>query len=133
MWLAKGKPAYLERERLLPKDAIDLAHASGAVAVLAHPTSLGFNGPAMERFIADLAADGLDGMECEYGRYSPDLRAALRRWPTGWASPSPAAVTTTAATSPTWPWARASETSTSPTTSSTRSKPAVPKPPAFLR
>ena len=78
VWLAKGKPAYLERERLLPKDAIDLAHASGAVAVLAHPTSLGFNGPAMERFIADLAADGLDGMECEYGRYAPDLREALR-------------------------------------------------------
>ena len=78
VWLAKGKPAYLERERLAPKDAIDLAHASGAVAVLAHPTSMGFEGPAMERFIADLAADGLDGMECEYGRYSPDLRAALR-------------------------------------------------------
>jgi predicted metal-dependent phosphoesterase TrpH len=78
LWLAKGKPAYLERERLLPADAIALAHASGAVAVLAHPTSLGFNGPAMERFIADLAADGLDGMECEYGKYSPDLRAGLR-------------------------------------------------------
>jgi predicted metal-dependent phosphoesterase TrpH len=78
VWLAEGKPAYLERERLLPKDAIDLAHASGAVAVLAHPTSLGLTGPAMERFVADLAADGLDGMECEYGRYSPDLRAVLR-------------------------------------------------------
>ena len=37
------------------------------------------NGPTMERFIAGLAADGLDGMECEYGRYSPDLREALRK------------------------------------------------------
>ena len=78
VWLAKGKPAYLERERLLPADAIALAHASGAVAVLAHPTSLGFNGREMERFVEGLAADGLDGIECEYGRYSPDLRAALR-------------------------------------------------------
>ena len=50
-----GRPAYLERERLLPKDAIDLAHASGAVAVLAHPTSLGLNGSTMEQFIAGLA------------------------------------------------------------------------------
>ncbi|HEV7863056.1 MAG TPA: PHP domain-containing protein [Acidimicrobiia bacterium] len=78
VWLANGKPAYLERERLLPAEAIDLAHASGALAVLAHPTSLGFDGRELEGFVAGLAADGLDGMECEYGRYSPDLRAALR-------------------------------------------------------
>src|SRR2546423_2591519 len=38
VWLAKGKPAYLERDRLLPAQAIALAHASGAVGVLAHPT-----------------------------------------------------------------------------------------------
>jgi len=78
LWLAKGKPAYLERERLLPADAIALAHASGAVAVLAHPTSLGFAGETLEGFVAALAADGLDGVECEYGRYSPELRASLR-------------------------------------------------------
>jgi predicted metal-dependent phosphoesterase TrpH len=78
VWLGKGKPAYLERERLPPAEAIALAHASGAVAVLAHPTSLGFDAPALEAFVAGLAADGLDGMECEYGRYRPDLRAALR-------------------------------------------------------
>lgn len=78
VWLARGKPAYLERERLVPAEAISLAHASGAVAVMAHPTSLGFDGPEMERCIAGLADDGLDGLECEYGRYSPDLRAALR-------------------------------------------------------
>jgi predicted metal-dependent phosphoesterase TrpH len=78
VWLGKGKPAYLERERLLPAEAIALAHASGAVAVLAHPTSLGFEGPKLETFVAALAADGLDGMECEYGRYDRDLRAGLR-------------------------------------------------------
>jgi 3',5'-nucleoside bisphosphate phosphatase len=78
VWLAKGRPAYLERERLLPADAIALAHASGAVAVLAHPTSLGYEGSALEQFVAGLAADGLDGMECEYGRYTPELRVALR-------------------------------------------------------
>ena len=77
-WLAKGRPAYLDRERLLPAEAIRLAHASGAVAVLAHPTSLGYDGPALEQFVAGLAADGLDGMECEYGRYPPELRVTLR-------------------------------------------------------
>ena len=78
VWLAKGRPAYLDRERLLPTEAIALAHASEAVAVLAHPTSLGYDGPALEQFVAGLAANGLDGMECEYGRYPPELRAALR-------------------------------------------------------
>lgn len=78
VWLAKGRPAYLDRERLLPADAIALAHASGAVAVLAHPTSLGYENSALEEFVAGLATDGLDGMECEYGRYNPELRAALR-------------------------------------------------------
>jgi predicted metal-dependent phosphoesterase TrpH len=77
-WLAKGRPAYLDRERLLPAEAISLAHASGAVTVMAHPTSLGFDEAALEEFVAGLAAEGLDGLECEYGRYSPELRGNLR-------------------------------------------------------
>ena len=78
VWLGKGKPGYLERERLLPVDAISLAHASGAVTVLAHPMSVGFDGRRREEFVAGLVADGLDGIECEYGRYPPALRAELR-------------------------------------------------------
>ena len=46
--------------------------------MLAHPTSLGFAGETLEGFVAALAADGLDGVECEYGRYTPELRASLR-------------------------------------------------------
>ncbi|HYH50320.1 MAG TPA: PHP domain-containing protein [Acidimicrobiia bacterium] len=78
VWLANGRPAYLDRERLLPAEAIRLAHASGAVTVLAHPTSLGYDEAQLERFVAGLAADGLDGLECEYGRYPVELRARLR-------------------------------------------------------
>ena len=77
-WLGRGRPAYLERERLLPAEAVALAHASGAVAVVAHPMSLGFEGSELDEFVASLAADGLDGLECDYGRYSPDRRSDLR-------------------------------------------------------
>jgi predicted metal-dependent phosphoesterase TrpH len=77
-WLAKGKPAYLERDRLLPEDAIELTHASGAVAVLAHPTSLGMEPEALRAFVTHLAELGLDGMECDYGRFSPEERALYR-------------------------------------------------------
>ncbi|HEX7168727.1 MAG TPA: PHP domain-containing protein, partial [Acidimicrobiales bacterium] len=34
-WLAKGRPGYVEKERLTPVRALDLAAASGGVAVLA--------------------------------------------------------------------------------------------------
>ena len=78
VWLAKGKPAYLERERLAPQGRHRPGPRLGGGGGAGPPDVDGINGPAMERFIAELAADGLDGMECEYGRYSPDLRAALR-------------------------------------------------------
>ena len=77
-WLAKGRPAYFERARLTPEESIELAHASGGVAVLAHPSSLDLDDRALEEFVVALTAIGLDGLECEYGRYAPDERAAYR-------------------------------------------------------
>lgn len=77
-WLAKGRPAYFDRVRLTPEDSIDLAHASGAITVLAHPLSLDLERGALEVFLDELASAGLDGVECEYGRYTPDERAGLR-------------------------------------------------------
>ena len=73
-WLAKGQPAYFERPRLTPEESIELAHASGAVTVVAHPGSLDLPAPALDEFATELAGAGLDGLECLYGRYSPDER-----------------------------------------------------------
>lgn len=78
-WLAKGRPGYVERARLDALEAIALAHASGAVTVLAHPFSLDLPPDELDSFIAELASAGLDGIEVEYGRYQPDERAALLR------------------------------------------------------
>ena len=78
-WLATGRPAYLGRDRLTPAEAISLAHASGAVAVLAHPTTLGLDRDEAGEYIAELADTGLDGLECEYGRYPPEERAVWHR------------------------------------------------------
>ena len=77
-WLADGRPAYLDRERLDPEEAIGLAHASGAVTVVAHPTSLRLDPEALDSFVGDLADMGLDGLECEYGRFAPEVRASYR-------------------------------------------------------
>jgi 3',5'-nucleoside bisphosphate phosphatase len=77
VWLAKGRPAYLDKERLDADAAIRLAKASGGVAVLAHPYSLGLEPAETESAITELASFGLGGIEAIYGRYSPDQRQAL--------------------------------------------------------
>jgi predicted metal-dependent phosphoesterase TrpH len=75
-WLAKGRPAYFERARLSPEESIELAHASGGVTVMAHPGSLDLDDTPLDAFVSELAATGLDGLECEYGRYSREERSA---------------------------------------------------------
>lgn len=76
-YLAKGKPAYVPKDRLTPDDALRLAGASGGVTVLAHPLSLGLAPAELDRQIAELAGLGLAGIECIYGRYSPAERSGL--------------------------------------------------------
>jgi predicted metal-dependent phosphoesterase TrpH len=75
VWLGKGRPAYFERDRLGPEEAIELTHRSGGVCAIAHPGSLGLADDALDSFVGELAAAGLDGIECEYGAYSPEERA----------------------------------------------------------
>jgi len=77
VWLAKGRPAYLDKERLTADVAIRLATASRAVPVLAHPFSLGLEPAGTESSVAELVSYGLGGVEAIYGRYSPDERLAL--------------------------------------------------------
>jgi len=78
-WLAKGRPGYVEKERLSPRDALALARVSGGVPVLAHPLSLdlGAGTSELRATVEELRDLGLAGVECVYGRYSPDERATL--------------------------------------------------------
>lgn len=75
--LGTGKPAYVERDRLDAPTAIELAHASGGVTSVAHPYSMHLAPDDLDRFIGELRASGLDGLECEYARYDRSGRDAL--------------------------------------------------------
>lgn len=77
LYLAKGRPGYVEKERLAPAAAARLVRESGGVAVLAHPFSLGLEPAALEGAVAELAGLGFGGVECLYGRYSVEDRQAL--------------------------------------------------------
>ena len=70
LWLAKGRPAYVDRTRLGPEEAITLARESGAVPILAHPHTLGVHRAAdMARLLDRLVSAGLVGLEAEYSLY----------------------------------------------------------------
>lgn len=76
-YLARGRPGYVEKERLEPQSAIALAHASQGVTVLAHPFSLDLEPKALDAVLGELAALGLAGVESVYAGYPPDQRDAL--------------------------------------------------------
>lgn len=77
-YLSNGRPAYVSRDRLSPREAIQLARASGGVPVLAHPHTLAIdNRFEMADLLHELVAYGLIGLECHYGSYPTDGRAGM--------------------------------------------------------
>lgn len=73
-FLGRNGPAYFEREKLAPADAIAMIRAAGGVAVFAHPSFTN----DYEQVAADLAAQGLFGLETYYRAYPPELVETLR-------------------------------------------------------
>ncbi len=66
-YLAAGKPAYVDKERLEIADGIALIHEAGGIAVLAHP-----GGDGRREMIEPLAAAGMDGVEVRHPSHSRD-------------------------------------------------------------
>jgi len=64
-WLRRGRPAYEPNAEVSAREAIELVHAAGGVAVLAHPPlSSGVDGPGgLVAFVERLVPLGLDGLE----------------------------------------------------------------------
>jgi predicted metal-dependent phosphoesterase TrpH len=78
--LADGCPAYVERRELAASDAIALIHRAGGAAIWAHPTrnsSIDENHFRTE--LEELLEVGLDGFECWYSRFTPELRRRMVR------------------------------------------------------
>ena len=71
-FLGRGAPAYAERYRLAPEEALSLVAGAGGVVSLAHPASTGYNPAELRRFVGRLAELGLAGIECLYTGYTPN-------------------------------------------------------------
>lgn len=63
-FLKKGRPAWVPKQNLSARDAVDLVHAAGGVAVLAHPGLY-----HRDHLIPSLASMGLDGLECWHSKH----------------------------------------------------------------
>jgi predicted metal-dependent phosphoesterase TrpH len=72
-YLGAGRPAYVAKEQLSMRDAIEMIHDAGGLAVLAHPGGSG----TRERLEA-LRALGLDGVEVKHPSHSPADTTRLR-------------------------------------------------------
>lgn len=74
LWIGRGCPAYVERYKLTPEEAIELVRQSGGVAVLAHPFIYDRNqelkkGLDLKHWLPRLREAGLCGIEAYYANY----------------------------------------------------------------
>jgi predicted metal-dependent phosphoesterase TrpH len=67
-YLGHGKPAYVEREKMLPAEAVGIIVKAKGLAVLAHPLTT----EDPEGLIAELKPAGLVGLEAYYNGYSDE-------------------------------------------------------------
>ena len=82
--IGRDGPAYVERMKLTPKDAIRLLRQNGAVPVMAHPTYSQIKSSRGEVQQLDLTVRqmkeyGIVGIEVFYGDYTHDQVAHLKR------------------------------------------------------
>jgi len=78
-YLAKGRPAYVERYRLYPAEGIRMIREAGGVAVVAHPFTWLRDEAKLEASLVGLKALGLAGVEAYYSEHSPEQIIALLR------------------------------------------------------
>lgn len=62
-FLAKGKPGYVDKRRLSPREAIECIRAAGGIAVVAHPKQMRLDEGALTKEFTRLTDEGLGGIE----------------------------------------------------------------------
>ncbi len=73
-FIGAGKPAYIAKFRLSPREAVKLIKEAGGLAVLAHPYILNH-----DEWIPEFIQDGLDGIEVYYSLQDPQITLHYER------------------------------------------------------
>jgi len=75
-YLIRGKPAFVERMRLLPEEAIDLIMKIGGIPVLAHPKF----GVPNKKILKFLVKKGIKGIEAFYPHHTKEETEKYLSW-----------------------------------------------------
>lgn len=70
--IGDGCVCYVDRLKITPMRAVELIHAAGGVAILAHPCLYRMPEDALIAMIEKMIAVGLDGIEAYYSLNTPD-------------------------------------------------------------
>jgi hypothetical protein len=65
-YIGRGGPAYVERDKITPEEAVQLIRRAGGIPVLAHPLT----SDNYEELIQKLVPAGLLGLEAYYNNYT---------------------------------------------------------------
>jgi predicted metal-dependent phosphoesterase TrpH len=76
-FLADGAAAHVPKDKISVEEGIELIHAAGGLAVMAHPDSLKLTDAVLADELVRLRALGLDGVECYYSQHSSERTASL--------------------------------------------------------
>ena len=72
-YLGKGAPAYVDKFRLNPEEAMELIREAGGIPVLAHPFTLHIPSPhQLDALLGELVPLGLMGIEAFYPEHTKD-------------------------------------------------------------
>ncbi len=73
-YVGQGAAAFVDKEKLSPREAFDAIHSAGGAAVLAHPVQLHCSNSAqLKRILREFISAGLDGLECYHSDHTPEL------------------------------------------------------------
>ena len=64
-YIGRDGPAYIEREKIQPADAVKIVKSAGGLPILAHPADI----KDLNNLIIELKDAGLVGLEAYYGQY----------------------------------------------------------------
>lgn len=78
-YIGSGGSCYVQTERLTPAEAIRFTLRFGGLPVLAHPKQLHLNKQQFERFLRQLVAVGLSGIEANYFAHNSYERSFYNR------------------------------------------------------
>lgn len=77
-YIGDNKPCYVAREHMSPREAINLIHDAGGIAILAHPMLYKLERDDTRELIRHLTNLGLDGVEAVYSTHTQSDEIFLR-------------------------------------------------------